>query len=92
MKVVRSFSRHPPRGTHAPQSIIYGTPNGEHTESNSANRVKFESNDVAMSECKTLRLIVFSDQLNCLLPERELFRRNFVDRLLCREGVCHPIC
>ena len=38
----RSFSRHPPRGTHAPQSIIYGNPRGKHLKGDSEDMVGFE--------------------------------------------------
>ncbi len=56
----RSFSRHPPRGTHAPQSIIYGTPRGKHLKGDNADMVGFKDYERAMSECMTLRLIVSS--------------------------------
>ena len=63
----RSFSRHPPRGTHAPQSIIYGTPRGEHLKGDSADRVGFqyfgsseqeEKKNQNFMERKTLDLVV----------------------------------
>jgi len=40
--VERSFSRHPPRGTHTPQLIIYGTPRDIRLKSDSAELFEFE--------------------------------------------------
>ena len=49
MKVERSFSRHSPRGTHAPQSIIYGTPRGEHLKGDFSVEVEIKGNEKAMA-------------------------------------------
>ena len=57
----RSFSRHPPRGTHAPQSIIYGTPRGKFLKADSTCMVGLEDNKAAMPECINLRVILFSE-------------------------------
>jgi len=49
--VESSFSRHPLRGTHAPQSIIYGTPRGEkHPKGDSTGLVGHEHYERAMTE------------------------------------------
>ena len=67
MKVVRSFSRQPPRGTIVTESIIYGTPTSKHSECDSVDRVDFEVNERAfevneraMVICIALRIDVFS--------------------------------
>ena len=36
----RQFSRHPPMGTHAPQSIIYGTHEGKHLKGDTSIEVE----------------------------------------------------
>ena len=58
MKVESSFSRYPPRGTHVPQSIIYGTPRGKHLKVDSADMVGFELLREGYVGCITLMLIV----------------------------------
>ena len=44
MKVDRSFSRQPPKGTHALQLIIYGTLRGKHLKGDSGDRVRMKTN------------------------------------------------